>query len=140
MTHAADRALEHHGINLRPGDERAMMCDKLKNRHSRVRQTAAKYGAHTIYRARERYGVELTKKEMHKLTADIRFGRSVLKAKGAGETRDVREIHYVKYGQEWITVVYHRARRKIITILPYSAAHKVKHARRPMMFEDEPRH
>ncbi len=24
MTHAADRALEHHGIHLRPGDERAI--------------------------------------------------------------------------------------------------------------------
>jgi len=33
MTHAADRARDHHGLHLRPGDERAIVW-RIKSGHA----------------------------------------------------------------------------------------------------------
>lgn len=77
-------------------------------------------GFHALKRARERYGLQLTHKDLRNIVRKIQAGKSTCIQK-----RSLRETtHALSYQGTPIVVGYDKVRQTICTFLPYSVTGK----------------
>ena len=72
---------------------------------------------HSIKRARERYGVFLSKEDIYKICKNIRNNNTISVGKD-GRITNTRSFHIVEYLGNRYNVVYDRERQTLSTFLP----------------------